>query len=413
MISIEMRMFLVYLCMEFKRSIKVLQKTILISIAGILLLVAGIAIINLGQQKSQALELVEVGVVIPEEEWQTRMVAQFISAMDSAESVCHFNYLDEEQAFEQLRQNHVQAVMVFPESFYEDVDQGINTPVTIYFAEEADLNVSIFRELLTDGVVMLQIAEAGVYATLDVTKLDPPDMKRGEIGNFVAQQYIEAVLGRGLVFDKTVSSPYGVVNFEQYYIAVFLLLVLFLYSLNMGFLYKRQNRAVAEKMRIYGLNHLSLSLVRIVIITIQLWIVASALYLLGYLVSELSETYFLYLDVERLLGLLPLCCAVASYVHAIYALTGSSNQGTAVILATHIIMILGAGILIPAAYLPEIVGRISRYMPAAGWNEYVRELLFEGICSENLAMIVLWIVLWGGIGVVGLWKNMRSGIGSC
>ena len=78
---------------------------------------------------------------------------------------------------------------------------------------------------------MLQIAEAGVYATLDVTKLDPPEMKRGEIGNYVAQQYIEGVLGRGLVFDKTVSSPYGVVNFEQYYIAVFLLLVLFLYSL--------------------------------------------------------------------------------------------------------------------------------------------------------------------------------------
>lgn len=413
MISIEMRMFFVYLCMEFKRSIKVLRKTILISIAGILLLLAGITIINLSQQRSQTLELVEVGVVIPEEEWQTRMVAQFISAMDSAQSICHFNYLDEEQAFEQLRENLVQAVIVFPESFYEDVDQGRNTPATIFFSEESNLNVSIFHELLTDGVAMLQIAEAGVYATLDVTKMDPPEMKRGEIGNYVAQQYIEEVLGRGQSFEKTIISPYGVVNFQQYYFAVFLLLVLFLYSLNMGFLYKKQNQSVAEKMRIYGLNHLSLSLVRIVIIAIQLWIIASAVYLLGYSASELSETYFLYLDAEILLGLVPLCCVMAAYVHAIYALTGSSNQGTAVLLVTHCIMILGAGILIPAAYLPELIGRIARFMPAANWNEYCRELLFEGIQSENLAMLVLWIGLWGGIGVVGLWKNMRSGIGSC
>lgn len=413
MISIEMRMFLVYLCMEFKRSVKVLRKTVLISIAGILLLLAGIAIINLGQQRSQTLELVEVGVVIPEEEWQTRMAAQFVSAMDSAESICHFNYMDEEQAFEQLKENKVQAVIIFPESFYEDVDQGRNTPATIYFTKDGKLNVSIFRELLTDGVTMLQIAEAGVYAVLDVTKLDPPEMKRSEIGNYVAQQYIEAVLGRGQSFEKNITSPYGVVDFGQYYCGVFLLLVLFLYSLNMGFLYKKQSHAVAEKLRIYGLNPLNLSLIRIIIITVQLWIVASATYLLGYVVSEYSETYFLYLDIGRMLGLLPLCCGIAAYVHAVYTLAGSCNQGTAVLLVTHSIMILGSGMLIPTAYLPEAVGRVTGFLPAAGWNGYCRELLFEGISGEKLVMLVLGIGLWGGIGVVGLWKNMQSGTGSC
>lgn len=408
-----MRIFLVYLCMEFKRSIKVLQKTILVTIAGILLLLAGIAIINFQQQRSQTLELVEVGVVIPEDEWQTKMVAQFISAMDSAQSICHFNYLDEEQAFEQLRENLVQAVIVFPEGFYEDVDQGQNTPATIYFSEEADLNVSLFGELLTDGVAMLQSAEAGVYAILDVTKIDPPAMKRGEIGNFVAQQYIEAVLGRGQLFEKTISSPYGVVDFQQYYFAVFLLLVLFLYSLNMSFLYKKQSRAVAEKMRIYGLNNVNLSLVRILVIALQLWIVASAVYLLGYLLSEVLEIYLLNLDAGVLLGLFLLCCVMATYVNAVFVFAGSNTQGTAILLVTHIIMILGAGILVPAAYLPEIIGKIAGFMPAAGWNEYCRVLLFEGAQSEDLAILAMWIGLWGGIGVVGLWKNMRSGMDSC
>lgn len=94
----------------------------------------------------------EIGVVIPEDEAQTKMVAQFISAMDSVKSVCHFQYLNQDKAMASLEKGTLDAVLSLPEQFYEDVDSGKNTPATIYFPENAPLNTRVFGELVADGV---------------------------------------------------------------------------------------------------------------------------------------------------------------------------------------------------------------------------------------------------------------------
>ena len=218
-----MRIFFTYLYMEIKKSFKILQKTILFSLIAIVLLFIGIILIQNELQDKQSLELLDVAVIIPEEENLLKMGAQYLSSIDSIESICNFIYIDEENAMEKLQNNEVQAVIVFPVNFYEDVYDGVNTPATVYFPKESALNVQLFSELLSDGISMLQISEAGVYSVLDITKEDRPSMKRNKIGDFVADKYINTILSRGKVFDTYVFSPYGKVDYTEYYYVAFIL----------------------------------------------------------------------------------------------------------------------------------------------------------------------------------------------
>ncbi len=166
----------------------------------------------------------EIGVVIPEDEAQTKMVAQFISAMDSVKSVCHFQYLNQDKAMASLEKGTLDAVLSLPEQFYEDVDSGKNTPATMYFPEKASLN-RVFGELLTDGVSLLRTAEAGVYATYDTAQIYQAEISRDQIGDVISELYIYEAFDRTSVFQKNVYSSLGKADLHQYYFSAAVLLL--------------------------------------------------------------------------------------------------------------------------------------------------------------------------------------------
>ena len=146
-----MRFFLRYLSLEGKKSLIAARKSMVKFIVMLLLIAGGSLAVSLVMRDAGVFQTAEIGVVIPEDEAQTKMVAQFISAMDSVKSVCHFQYLDQGEAMASLEEGTLDAVLSLPEQFYEDVDSGKNTPATIYFPENAPLNTRVFGELVTDG----------------------------------------------------------------------------------------------------------------------------------------------------------------------------------------------------------------------------------------------------------------------
>ena len=147
-----MRFFLRYLSLEGKKSLIAARKSMVKFIVMLLLIAGGVLAVSLVMKDAGVFQTAEIGVVIPEDEAQTKMVAQFISAMDSVKSVCHFQYLNQDKAMASLEKGTLDAVLSLPEQFYEDVDSGKNTPATIYFPENAPLNTRVFGELVADGL---------------------------------------------------------------------------------------------------------------------------------------------------------------------------------------------------------------------------------------------------------------------
>ncbi|MCI9417496.1 MAG: ABC transporter permease [Eubacterium sp.] len=395
--------------MECKLGLKVTVKSLGSLLVLLVLAIAGGAAAGYLLQQSQIFQKIEVGIVIPEEEETSKLIAQFLSSMDSVRSVCDLVYLDQEEAQEQMLNGRLQAVIYLPENFYQDMDSGVNTPAVICFPSQTKLNTRIFRELLMDGVSLVQTTEAGVYASLDAAKFRDTKMEWKEVGDYIFMIYLEQAFERGEIFQEVVYSPFGEVDLYQYYLSSIIVVFLLFSGLNYGFLYQKKGNATEEKLSVYGIGAGKRSLVKIIVMSGILWILSALVYLLLCAVNLLFDNPLIWLDGSVFLLLAPFCLGIASYFHLIYALAGGSNHGAVCLLAANAVMMLCSGTVIPTAYLSRGLQTLGSCFPMGIWSQYEAGILFHSLQGSDLVNILLISVLTGGIGTLLLWKNTGFG----
>lgn len=401
-----MKFFFRYLALEGKKSLIAARKSIVKFIVMLLLIAGGVLAVSLVMSDAGVFQTAEIGVVIPEDENQTKMVAQFISNMDSVKSVCHFQYLDQKSALDALDAGSLDAVISLPEQFYEDVDSGKNTPATIYFPKNAPLNTRVFGELVTDGVSLLRTAEAGVYAAYDTAGIYKAELTNDQIGDVIADPYIYEALDRTLVFQKSVYSSLGKADLYQYYFSAGVLILLLMLGVNQSHLYQRQSRAVENKIRIYGIGEGKNALIKLLLMTIPLWLAGTIIYVAGCAVSKQYHLSFLWFDREVLAGTLLLAAVIATYFHLVYTVSGESTRGTVVLLAVNMLQVIASGVVIPTAYLPKLFEKIAPFFPLTFWDNYYLKLLFFGTNARDTKQ--LFLMLFGFLGVSVIWAKVSS-----
>lgn len=400
-----MRTFFTYFFLEYKKSIKVLLKSFGSTLMMLLLIIVGTWAVSHFVFQSHIFEPVKVGMVIDEEDEKVKMVTKVVSVMESVESICEFVYVDEEEAKDLLAKNELSAAIILPQDFYEDVDNGYNTPVKVYVSSQASLNQKVFQELLTDGVSLLRTSEAGVYSMLHVGKEYSAELSQRKIGDVISEIYIEEAFYRGRVFASNVCSAFGEMDLHEYYFSAALTVFLLMTGLNYSFLYRKKTRAVEEKLKISGVGPLKVSIIKVMIMGNLLWLLSVMFYGVTCWVSEKINVSLFWFDGQTLLYLIPQCLAIAAYFHMLYVISGKNGQGAVIVFAVNIFMILCSGSVIPVAYLPEIAGKIGRYLPLSFWNQYAAQAVFGQINAELLLVQVAIALLATGIGAAVSWKN--------
>lgn len=404
-----MRTFFVYLFLEFKKSVKVLVKSAGSFLLMLCMVMAGAAAASYVFFGAQMFKVIDVGVAILEEETQTKAVVRFLSAMESVESICNFEYLTQDAAMEKLYDGEIQAVIVLPESLYDDMYTGQKGKISVYLPGEAPFQVQVFQELLSDGVSLLQTAEAGVLASRNMAEDGFSKMRPGKVAESISYTYIECALNREELFDKNVYSPLGQMDLYQYYFAAAVSVLLLMSGLNYSFLYQGQSRAVEQKLRVLGLGAVKLSVIKILVMANMSWILGTAAYLSGCLFSKWQKSYFIWFHKEILLWMIPVSIAAAVYFHIVFSAFGKGMQGAVFLLLANAMMILCAGVVIPSAYLPGAVRKIGAYLPLGILHQYCIEMFFGSISGGKLLLLAGWSLTGIGIGAIFSWHNTLYG----
>lgn len=384
--------------LELKRSFRVLKKTMLNFILITILLAAAITVVSYTIMQSQIFSRIEVGVVVPDQDAATQTVVQFVSAMKSVKTVCDFRYMDEETAMAEMENGNLQAVILLPVNFYEDVDSGMNTPAQIFIPKNSALNVRVFQELLKDGISLLQTTEAGVYATYELMREEEHVMEAADMGDYLAEQYIVEGLSRQRLFEEQVISPFGKMESAQFYYLSVFMIVLLMSGLSMGYLFRGHSRAVDQELKLYGLGAIKRSFVKVAIMTFLLYLLSLVLFGAGLLLTRITPLKLLYWSSEMLVSTLLLCLTVSAYFYMIYGLCDNGMQGASVLFAANAAMILISGLILPSAYLPGSIQHIGNVMPLYIWSEYAREILFEYVQPASIIWLLIITGLELGIG---------------
>lgn len=404
-----MKTWIAFFIVECKRTGKTLLKSIGSFCACLLLTAVLVAAFSAIMQNAQVFQKVNIGIAIPEGESISRLATQYISSMDSVRSVCDFYYLDEQEAVEQLKQGTLQAVVVLPEGFYHDVQVGINPPAQIYFPKDAAQNTQVFEELVTAGVSFLQTAEAGVYAALDTASYYGIELQGAGLGDTIAYLFAHQMLKRDSVYSARMLSSMGNLSVAEYYYAAGLVILLMMCGIHFGFLYGKRNRSVEDKLKIRGVGSIRQSVVKILVMTEFLYVTGLLYYFAGIGVAGWTKTYFVFYQGTTWYALLLLCLGIAIYFHVLYELSGNSSQAAVFVFAVNVITIIGAGVLIPEAYLGKEIAGISHFLPMKYWNVYAAGMLEGELSKDSVAGTVFFLLMGMAAGGFLSWRNEKSG----
>ena len=404
-----MKTWIAFFIVECKRTWKTLLKSIGSFCACLLLTAVLVAAFSAIMQNAQVFQKVNIGIAIPEGESISRLATQYISSMDSVRSVCDFYYLDEQESVEQLKQGTLQAVVVLPEGFYHDVQVGINPPAQIYFPKDAAQNTQVFEELVTAGVSFLQTAEAGVYAALDTASYYGVELQGAGLGDTIAYLFAHQMFKRDSVYSAKMLSTMGNLSVAEYYYAAGLVILLMMCGIQFGFLYGKRNRSVEDKLKIRGVGSIRQSVVKILVMTEFLYVTGLLYYFAGIGIAGWTKTYFVFFQGTTWYALMLLCLGIAIYFHVLYELSGSSSQAAVFVFAVNVITIIGAGVLIPEAYLGKEIAGISRFLPMKYWNVYAAGMLEGEISKDSVAGTVFFLFVGMVAGMLLSWRNEKSG----
>ena len=376
-----MNRYLTFLIIEYRRITKCLGM-MLASLAGsAALILGGIAGAGLLLYHSSMLSPVRIGIVFDGGSKTMSQALGLAETMNSFSSVCKFEEMpDAEEALNALSVNELQAVMIFPKHFARDLVNGANTPAELITGDFPLPETALFREILQDGVVLIDSGESSIYAINDAWTAFRSDRSFDDMNTEVTEMFIMEVLQRNKVYQDHRLSRFSFAGMLQ---LGFLLLLPLLISLNFGFLYGKNDLSVERKLVPYGLTRRGIALTKI-------FAVSSVLWLCSMLIIFLQEAILGHIIFIRglyhpsLLFCLALWLPILSmtaFVHLIYSWDNGNQTGYVLLLVITLLMILTSGTFLPVSFLPGPVQKISELLPLTWWRRFLMDIVLKRNCA--------------------------------
>lgn len=400
-----MKMLTNYFRLEGKRSLFVLKKSIVSLVCVVLALGAVVFGVYQLMMQTSIFPKIEVGIVIEDDSQMTEIITSYISGMESVDSICNFQYVNYEQGESMLSEGELQVVIVLPASLYDELDSLQHTKATILLPEGETLGVRMFGQLLSSGVSLLQVAEAGVKASYNMTKGESMLFDRSELGTFLAMKYLFQALDRMDTYDEIVVSPMGIMSGIQFYYLAFFICICLICGLNFSYLYEAKQKALQNKLCIEGVGKIKQAFVKILLMALYLFGVELVIYIVGCILSEVTLLYFVNFEMIAVLIMMGLALAISTHFHLVYSIAKDEKQGTLLLLVSSILMVICAGLVIPQVYLPEVAQWIGNCSPLYGWSLLGQQALYGEITGVAFLNTAVWFVIELGIGVYFAWKN--------
>lgn len=335
-------------------------------------------------------ERIRVAMVLPDngEGQKLRLAASLIAGQESVRSIAAFAYMDEEEARQGLQDGTVQAAIVLGENFLSDVMTGVNTPALVLLPSDSNLNTEVFRELVRDGVSIIETGEAMIYGVTSLSGEIPLTVERSEMEEFLTDLYTQEVLSRGDLYTEDMVSIFGEGSMAQYYFASFLTLLLLFSALSFAGLYSEGDRTLRLCLTRCGIGAFLQSLVRVLLMGAVFFVLCLAGLTAG-AVLGLADVSF-----GGVLLLVLVSLFVSVLAHLVFSLPGETGSHALLWILLVAVMILLSGLLLPAALLPGAVQVLGTHLPVY----VIRQAVTGALTGSPEPSSVLTLLL--GFGIV-------------
>ncbi|MBQ6806261.1 MAG: ABC transporter permease [Lachnospiraceae bacterium] len=381
--------------LEWKHTLKLLPGMLLEAILIVSLLVAVAFGAGKFFYRDKPLIQITIAVVEEEENPMTELMLQYLQNMESISENCQFQVMGEAEAFGLLQEQKVAAVLVLPSQLVEGILNGENTPVQIYFPENAGMESALLKELTDAGVGMLRVAQAEIYGIYDTAEKFDALEKLSMLEADINQKNLAFALDRMALFqEKNVSATDGL-TLMQYYTASGMIFALLLLGMACYPMMQPYTKVMSGQLFRQGIGMMKQCFGK--------WMCGFGSLSIGFvaigIILRLPKFGWYQIGVSLLI----LLC-VTTFVFFIFQLADNGVTAILALFFLSTIMVYCSGGFVPTVFLPETIQHIGRFLPTtyliqAAGSLYTNTIGSVGVGRMNVPVnyILLGyaVVFWG------------------
>lgn len=354
-------------CLEGKLLLRCIPSFFLLFLLFLFLILVSSGIVS--SQQKEADSRIRIGIVLPEDSGNDKLYLSLFTAAANFPHTLEFPLMTQKEAEAQIRSGSCTAAVLFPENYRNGLLYGDELSLRILTSASAGTKQMLFSDLADAGVSLLVNLEAGCYAAHSVSKAYGYGIAVTDNGSEIAEFYVKALLRRLSLFEEMTLSDTGSLSLSAFVVRTILVLLLFLSAVCYCPLFDWQNPAFQKKLRILRFSPFCELLIPLVLILLSS-LLLSALFLGSVILfsqfdnsfsGQLPELFFTGSAIFGLFSALFNCSALFVFL---CQLVQNRLILSFVQFFGSILLLFLSGAFVPAAYLPQLLSRISSVLPA-------------------------------------------------
>lgn len=372
-----MKQILLYIKLEWKRFIKLIPG-FLAGVAALSLLAMLITFCakNILSPDSGDSYKVKIALAFDDSSPLMEMLTEMLKEADCVSSICEFVDTDEDTARKMVENNEAAAALIIPEGFVESVKDGSNAPIDVEFADNSTIISLILRQLSVAGAGTLSAAQAGIYTQYDIYKNYGLLSYDDEANRYLNEVYLKYVLERGTIFHKIKASPTGSLSIPDYYKCAGAALVLLFTGISCFSFLCAPNPVFEAYSSAKGISYPIRFLTKLMVISVFSMILMA----------------IPFPSIIQLAILIPAILCSNSIALLIFKLCPSPSTGIFALFIFNFVSAFLSGYFIPTSFMPDIIGKISKFLPAGMILKQYQYAQSGGIAATLALMAVTVLV---------------------
>lgn len=327
-----------------------------------------------------------------------QLAMHLISHMDSTSLTMDFHIMSEQEARSALQKNRVIAVLFLPEQLVSGILYGTNPPIRVLFSTGDAISSVFLTETTLAGARLLSAAQAAIYATGEIyTALGRQDTL-SDAYDTINKTNLNYALNRESIYKESATSLQGTGSTMIYYAAAGILLILFFITTAFTAMLRRENRDYYQLLFSRNVSSLQYLLAKICSFALFLFLLQILFYLIASSIPSLKNIEGLILRPRRilkgsyLLFFLNNSLLLSAYANLIFLAAKDVSGGILLSYSISSLLAFCSGCIIPVAFFPASLQKLSSFLPAYYMHKELIELL-EGSRITFCTPVLLYTVL--------------------
>ena len=375
-----------YFKLQLKTALKLYPTILLITVFIITAVAGACAMLISKSSSSDDKQKIALAVVGDLENTYISVGLEALEHFDSSRFYIDITEMKQDEANEALKKREISGYLYIPDSFVSDINSGKNTHAQYFTLNNpTGFGTIVSNEIVLVASEIITETQNGIFAMQDVAHQSNAKNVNGKTDELIVA-YLTALIDRTALYHNTTLGISDSLTFAEYYVCSIIILFMLFWGISCNRLFSSRHVLFSKQLKLGGLKARTQVMCEFLPYLIITFITLCAVFLILALTIPFTGLDISLFDgmnsIFTVIKIIPVIVMITMMQFAVYEIF--SHTLSAVLLQFMLTIILGyfSGLFYPNYFFPEIIQKLSVFLPVGRTQSAARSFEITGEFSS-------------------------------